>query len=529
MGGFYLRKYIYKHKQKFTFIILVSCLIALSKIMLSFMMGKFTNAAVELDRKNLIIFGLLSIASLLLIYIFEKVELFIRNKFSQKCILTVKEDVYESILYSLNSQLHKEDNAYYINVITNELNTLRTDYFNNICNCVGLIIEIVLGSIALIMLNIKLFVAISIVSIMPMLINPMLKKKVGIKKKNYIDSTKNQYQVISELFGGIDTIRMNFVTEKFKERAMTTENVQEQARFESDYNDGSTVALTRCIGMTSQIICMLIATYFVASGEIKIGAMITSTQLLNYVFPSINLFNSKQIIIKGTQRLRDDIKTILGYTHDQETKDFYNGDISYKNFSIAFGSKQVFKNFTYSFMENTKTAIIGESGKGKSTLIKTLLRLNDDYDGEIEISNYSLKDIKCKSLYKGIAYAVQKPFIFKGSLEDNISMFKPYEKDKLDKLIERLKLGELRGKILDDESSLSGGEASRVGVARAMMRDADVLIFDEPSSSLDPITSDIINDVIFGIKEKTVIVITHDWNENYLCGFDKVLDLNEIK
>lgn len=528
MGGVYLKKYIYIHKQRFVLIILISSLIALSEVILSIMMGKFTNAAVGLDKKNLIIYGLFSVASLLLVYVFQKAELFTRNKFTQKCILSVKEDLYESVLYSSNGELHKEGNSYYINVITNELNTLRSDYFNNICNCVGLIFQIVLGSIALIILNVKLFIAISVVSVMPVLINPVLKRRVGIKKKNYIDSTRNQYKVISELFGGIDTIRMNYVTKKFKERTMIAENTQEQAQFESNCNDGNIVALTRFVGMTSQVICMLIAAFFVASGEMKIGAMISSTQLLNYVFPSINLLNSKLVIINGTQRLQNDIENILGYTHDQGTEIFCNGDIHFRKLSIAFGGKQVFKDFTYSFIKNKKTAIIGESGKGKSTLVKTLLGLNEVYDGEIEINSYPLKTIKRKSLYKGIAYAPQKPFIFKGSLEDNISMFKPYDKDKLNKIIEKLNIGELKGKILDDESSLSGGEASRVGVARAMMRKADIIIFDEPSSALDPITSNIINNVIFGIEDETVIVITHDWDEKYLFSFDKVLNLNKV-
>ena len=79
--------------------------------------------------------------------------------------------------------------------------------------------------------------------------------------------------------------------------------------------------------------------------------------------------------------------------------------------------------------------------------------------------------------------------------------------------------------MLNDADHLSLGEASRVAVARALVRDSKVLIFDEPSASLDPLTSKLIEELILEIKDKTVINITHNWDEEYLSKFDKIIKL----
>ena len=97
--------------------------------------------------------------------------------------------------------------------------------------------------------------------------------------------------------------------------------------------------------------------------------------------------------------------------------------------------------------------------------------------------------------------------------------------EKLDAIIHKLNLNHLRGRMLNDVDHLSLGEASRVAVARALVRDSKVLIFDEPSASLDPLTSKLIEELILEIKDKTVITITHNWDEEYLLKFDRIIKL----
>ena len=479
-----MKRYILNNRWMLVLIFLIAFILAACNISLSFAMGKFTDAAVGLKKEQLILYGLLSIISLILIFIIEKTDIFIRNKCIEKCIVSLKEDIYKSILAS-DDEL--EDSSYYTNIIVNGLNTLRTDYYGNIFLSIGFILKIVLGAMALIYLNFYLFIVISAISFLPMVINPILKKNVGSKKIRYVEASKEQLQINTELFEKIDTIKMNNIKQIFQDKVIYSERKLEKSKFENDYNDGGIASLTKFLGMTSQIMCMLVAAFFVVNEKLTIGGMITSTQLLNYIFPSINLFNSRIIIIRAMENLKQEIEKILNYSVDKSVKE--------ADFLIKKGEK---------------VAVIGKSGKGKSTLVKTLMGINRHFTGDIKINKVSLRDIKKCSLYDNIAYAPQKPVIFKASLEDNIFLFNEVDMEKLDAIIRRVNLNHLRGRMLNDADHLSLGEASRVAVARALVRDSKVLIFDEPSASLDPLTSKLIEELILEIKDKTVINITHN-------------------
>lgn len=517
-----MKRYILNNRWMLVLIFLIAFILAACNISLSFAMGKFTDAAVGLKKEQLILYGLLSIISLILIFIIEKTDIFIRNKCIEKCIVSLKEDIYKSILAS-DDEL--EDSSYYTNIIVNGLNTLRTDYYGNIFLSIGFILKIVLGAIALIYLNFYLFIVISAISFLPMVINPILKKNVGSKKIRYVEASKEQLQINTELFEKIDTIKMNNIKQIFQDKVIYSERKLEKSKFENDYNDGGIASLTKFLGMTSQIMCMLVAAFFVVNEKLTIGGMITSTQLLNYIFPSINLCNSRIIIIRAMENLKQEIEKILNYSVDKSVKEFENGDIIFEKFSVCFGEKILFKEADFLIKKGEKVAVIGKSGKGKSTLVKTLMGINRHFTGDIKINKVSLRDIKKCSLYDNIAYAPQKPVIFKASLEDNIFLFNEVDMEKLDAIIHRVNLNHLRGRMLNDADHLSLGEASRVAVARALVRDSKVLIFDEPSASLDPLTSKLIEELILEIKDKTVINITHNWDEEYLSKFDKIIKL----
>ena len=147
-----------------------------------------------------------------------------------------------------------------------------------------------------------------------------------------------------------------------------------------------------------------------------------------------------------------------------------------------------------------------------------------DYNGHILIDEIELKDISYNEVYKNIAYAPQKPFIYTSTLEENISMFQEYDEKYMEYLIKTLNLTSLSKKIINNDN-VSGGEASRIAIARTLIRRFNVVIYDEPTSAVDPINSKMINDLIFGIENKIVIVITHNWDKNYLDKFDKIIKI----
>ena len=181
------------------------------------------------------------------------------------------------------------------------------------------------------------------------------------------------------------------------------------------------------------------------------------------------------------------------------------------------------------FEKGKSYVIVGPSGSGKSTILDVLLGTYNTYQGEVKIDGIELKDIEQSSIYEMFSIIHQNVFVFSGSLKDNITLFKEYSDDQINKVIMLAGLSELvSAKGLDyicseNGTNLSGGERQRISIARCLLQSSSVLLVDEATSSLDSITAmDILNSIL-DIKDMTKIVVTHYLEENVLKHFDVVI------
>ena len=188
---------------------------------------------------------------------------------------------------------------------------------------------------------------------------------------------------------------------------------------------------------------------------------------------------------------------------------------------LSFGyeeDKEILHNISMSFPKGSFTAIVGESGCGKSTIAGILTGHNRQYRGSVTIGDISLPEIKEASLMKNVTYVSHNSYLFKGTVRDNLLMGNSQASDEeLWKALEQVKLADfLRNeKGLDTEltekaSNLSGGQCQRLAFARALLHDSPVYIFDEATSNIDVESeNDIMKEIYRLAAEKTVVLISH--------------------
>lgn len=518
-----MKKYILKAKKELIFFLLCSTITAILNVSLSYSMGNFVTAAAIFEKHALIINGLVSIASIVLQFGSTSSEGFFRGKFVEKCNLELKNDYISSRLF--NYQSWDTDND--INMVENTIPTIGKDYFLPICLISGFAIQISFASIAMIFLDTTMFIIFLIISLIPLLINPLLKKRIGKFKDNLDQQSAKHYRFFSELFNGLVEIKISRNQLPFFNLSKKNDISLEKLRLYSNSWDYSINRLTIAIGMTSQIICMLIAAFFILLGRIQVGGLTSATQLLNYIFPAINAINANLLLINSTRQLRNRVSSIINFNKEAGKIEFENGDITIRHLEFTNSEKKIFDNLDIDFYENTKTALIGKSGRGKSILIKLILKIKNDYNGKITINDKNLQEISNESLYDNISYMPQTPAIFKGSLLDNITLFSSdlfeEKSDLINDLITLFGINHLSFKELDSEN-ISGGEKQRIGIIRTIIQDKPIKIFDEPTSALDPETSKTIFDFLFEEKG-TLIVITHNWEKNHLNEYDNIIRL----
>lgn len=196
-----------------------------------------------------------------------------------------------------------------------------------------------------------------------------------------------------------------------------------------------------------------------------------------------------------------------------------NFDIDFKSVSFAYKETRVLQDINLHIKEGTMTALVGESGSGKSTLAKLLVHFYDVNEGSISIGGQDITSIDPKELNRQISYVAQEQFLFNTSLYENIKIGKPSaskeevleaaKKAQCMEFLERLEKG-IDTMAGDGGKSLSGGERQRICLARAILKDAPIIVLDEATTFIDPENEDKLNLAISEIiKNKTVIVIAH--------------------
>ena len=189
------------------------------------------------------------------------------------------------------------------------------------------------------------------------------------------------------------------------------------------------------------------------------------------------------------------------------------------------------KNINLTINESEITVFIGPSGSGKTTLLKMINRLEDITTGEVKINGKNVKEYDIHKMRWDIGYALQQVALFPHmNVEENIAIvpeLKKWKKEKINARIDEL----LHMVGLEPEkyrkrkpSELSGGEAQRVGIARALAADPKIILMDEPFSALDPITRASLQEDVKKLQKqinKTIVFVTHDIEEAFLLG-DKI-------
>ena len=275
------------------------------------------------------------------------------------------------------------------------------------------------------------------------------------------------------------------------------------------------IAITICL-----MLFISINLYFVENSQIVNTIMILIASFV--IFDGLITSGSAMAMLRMVENALDS----YSYVNDMEdmkegsiTEPIKNHDIVFKNVSFSYDDRQILKNVSAEIKENTMTAIVGPSGSGKTTFCNLIARFWDVNSGEILIGGKNIKDYKIENLMNSISMVFQDVYLFEDTIENNIKFGKQNasheevvqaaKKARCHEFIEALPDG-YNTIIGEGGASLSGGEKQRISIARAMLKDADIIIFDEATANIDPENEDKLKEAIESLtKNKTVIMIAH--------------------
>lgn len=371
------------------------------------------------------------------------------------------------------------------------------------------------------------------------LIPVMLMYKIGNKgMANYYTASQIMNNTIIEYVNGMEVVKVfNKSGESYKKLKTAVNNYRDYTLkwYRSCW---PFMAIYQSFLPCTLLFALPVGSILVMKGIVGVAPFILALCLaLGLGAPLLRTVSFMSVVPQIRYKI-EELEKVLDSPPVKEGQNFYQGksyDICFEHVFFRYDEKEVLHDINLNIKANTKVALVGESGAGKSTLAKLLIHYYDVNNGKIMIGNQNICDMRLEALNELIAYVSQDNFLFNMSLMENIRIGKPTASDEevvaaakkaqcMD-FINRLSEG-IYTKAGDSGNKLSGGERQRITLARAILKDAPIIVLDEATAFTDSENEIKIESVLSElVKHKTLIVIAHRLttivNAQQICILDK--------
>lgn len=523
----------------FCLAMLATILSAGVNLALSWVMQQLTDTAMGGTLKHslawLAVFSVLLLVSCILI---GGLSWFAKPRFLEKAMEQYKNYAFEELVKKSISSFQKENTAVYISALSNDAASIERNCLEKLFTLVSDLLLFVGAFGMMFWYSSKLTAAAVGFALLPVLVSMLSGQRLAVLEQQVSEKNSSFMNTMKDSLAGFSVIK-SFRAEKESLGLFAgsgRELEQEKCRCrrtEAVINTGASLA-----GATAQMGVFLLGAYFALKGEgITPGVMIVFVQLMNFVVMPIGdvpgILANCQAADKLMEKLAGALCLNLRSTGGISPEDLTKG-ICLKNVSFGYEKEtQILKNVNVCFESGKSYAIVGASGSGKSTLLNLLMGGQEQYEGKVYYDETELREIDSEALYGLVSLIQQNVFVFNSSIQDNITMFREFDPEDVEKAICGSGLSELikeKGRTYqcgENGCNLSGGERQRISIARSLLQKSRVLLVDEATAALDAKTAFRVADSILNMKDMTKIVVTHSLEEALLKKYDSILVMKE--
>ena len=449
----------------------------------------------------------------------------------QKQLNAVRRDIIEPLTEISYSDFEKNSKEDYNSWLNNDTKLLYDNGFHQIYFVYTGIVAMLFSGIAIIFFHWVLLLTTLLVGAILFYFPKVFKKSVERDTEQVSDVANDALATSADYLRGYEVLYHNKQLGLMQERTMGKFNQLATANVKLIFTRAWMQYSLLGASMLGQFLILAVAGFLIMNGQIGIGVVMSvgnlSGTVTNYsksVANSLILLNATGKLLGKYGKIADESKVTGG----EEVTDF-ESKLELKNLSVAFPDGQKIEYPEIVIEKGKKYAIIGDSGSGKSTLINLLVGNKQDYEGEILLDGKDYKGINRKSLPHVMSVIMQFPYLFRETVEENLTLGRKISPDIFDKSIRIACADDFVFNKLDTiyDKNLSGGQQERLSVARELMGTKPILVMDESTASVDKKTALAVEKNILENPDLTVIMITHhlyDETQNYL---DEVIHLGQ--
>ncbi len=442
-----------------------------------------------------------------------------------KLLAALRDKIFKALRALAPAKLEGREKGGIISMITSDIETLEVFYAHTISPiCIALIVEtlvlLYVGFISSFYLSLAALVSYIIIGIILPIISSKLLSDTGVRYRKSFASFNSYY--LDSIKGVNDIVLNNAMKVRNKEVNSKSDELLAETK-KLKHKSGITEAISYAFVSLSLIGVLILGLYLSDKNIITIPKMIMGlVAIFGSYGPVIALSalpqNLTQTFASG-DRVLDLLEEKPVVREIKDGKNFSFLDLKVNNLSFKYDEASVLNNVNLEVKRGQIVALVGPSGCGKSTLLKLLLRFYETNSGDILYNNISINDINTSSLLDNVTLVSQQTYLFDDTIKENIKIAKYDATD--EEIIEAAKKASIHEFIesLPDKydtkvgqlgDNLSAGEKQRIGLARAFLSNAPLILLDEPTSNVDSINEGIILKSLKDQKKnKSIILVSH--------------------
>ena len=456
-----------------------------------------------------------------------------------KLLALLRDKVFSSLRRLAFVKLQDKQAGQLVSLVTNDIELLEVFYAHTIAPIMiafftSAILLLVFGHLSGWFVLVALATYLTVGVILPIITTKLAREDgrryrelVGEMNDFFLDSVRGMKEI--QLFGYVKQ-RLDEIQQRSQKIDTAFERIKDQEAKVRVYTEVAVSVFNIIMLFTGLILFSL--------DKIDFSAFLIGVILLMSSYgPVIALSNLSSNLL---QTLASGERVLSLLAEEPELKDVESAvdlkDVSridVENVSFAYGEEQILSDVSLSVKKGEILGIHGRSGSGKSTLLKLLMRFYDPKSGSIKINGEILPNINTRSLRDNMAYITQQTYIFNETIEENIRLAR--RDATLDEIMEAAKKASIHDFILslpegyqtkmtELGGNLSDGEKQRIGIARAFLHNAPIILLDEPSSNLDSLNEAMILKSLLNVKaEKLIILVSHRQSTMAIC--DQVIGI----
>ncbi len=502
------------------------CLFALNKSILSLVILYDISVANKTESMMFTQFILVNASYLFYYFTSSYFSEFFLDKFMTNSRDVLNKEIYKQLISKNN---HASASDYGI-IFTNDIPLICETFIQGVINILYFAISFISAAFIIGNINLYMLVYLVVISISSLVVLKQIVRSLSKKQTQFNESVSSILKKVNEAIPNLKQIKIFNMSNKFEIDFGLISRESSDKLFAITFSEDLVEVINQSTSTLIQVGMYVLSVFLVLNGQMVIGSIIAIVASAEAITLPVYSFSRVISKFKKTEEIRLKLMNIINSNNNPKTekRELQTiNSIELCNYSSLIEQKPINKNISYKTTSGKKIAIVGDNGSGKSTLINILTCSDYSYSGQILINDCELKNIDESSLLTKVSYVSQNVVLFEDTIKNNIILQSSFNKTKYNDILSMLALEKLDDNLLitENQANLSGGEKQKIMIARALYKDSDLLLFDEPLSALDQSSREKLIQYLTNVEKRMLLIVIHGGDKKNLQEFDGILKL----